>query len=554
VDAEVSRLLDELLPAIDALDHKRVAEISGVLAATARSGQRRLPLPQAKDVLDRLRRKRYFAEMQAVADAVIQAGERAGRVRRHYAQALIDQGTLTAAAAVLRELVMELEDLSAEARERTEARGLLGRVYKQMYVGAVGCGAADGRDTDHTGDLLREAIRWYHEPFSEARADNYWHGINAVALAMRARRDRVAQALVAEPEQIAREVLQRIREQGDAADAWQLATALEACIALADEDAALGRAVMYTEHQEADAFELASTLRQLEEVWCLDSTRGVGKRILPLLRGALLKRETGGFEVTGGEVREAAREAASGDEASAARLEKVFGRDAYTSHATYAAGMQRARTVARIGREVGGHGDGTGFLVRGADLSERFRGEEWLLLTNAHVISTEPEHQPAVRMEEAVITFQGLPPASGPQVRAYRAQEVLHVSGPTELDFAVIKLDGAVEGITAADACEVAPYPPNKEKGRVYIIGHPAGGSLSYSLQDNLLLDYDAARLHYRTPTEGGSSGSPVYTTLWKLVGLHHAGSHDMPCLNGRAGTYEANEGIRMDAIRQALA
>jgi V8-like Glu-specific endopeptidase len=88
----------------------------------------------------------------------------------------------------------------------------------------------------------------------------------------------------------------------------------------------------------------------------------------------------------------------------------------------------------------------------------------------------------------------------------------------------------------------------------VCIIGHPGGGGLSLSLQDNLLLDYDDQKMHYRTPTENGSSGSPVFNKQWKLVGLHHKGDSRMPKLNGKQGAYEANEGIRISAIIEALA
>ena len=47
---------------------------------------------------------------------------------------------------------------------------------------------------------------------------------------------------------------------------------------------------------------------------------------------------------------------------------------------------------------------------------------------------------------------------------------------------------------------------------RAYIIGHPRGLSTpQFSLQDNVLLDHDDRFLHYRSPTEPGSSGSPVF-------------------------------------------
>ncbi len=88
---------------------------------------------------------------------------------------------------------------------------------------------------------------------------------------------------------------------------------------------------------------------------------------------------------------------------------------------------------------------------------------------------------------------------------------------------------------------------------RVYIIGHPAGGTLQLSFQDNLLLDYEDPRIHYRTPTTGGSSGSPMFNQQWQLLGLHHGGSSEMPKLHGKEGTYQANEGMWIEAIKKAF-
>jgi V8-like Glu-specific endopeptidase len=62
-------------------------------------------------------------------------------------------------------------------------------------------------------------------------------------------------------------------------------------------------------------------------------------------------------------------------------------------------------------------------------------------------------------------------------------------------------------------------------------------------------------RVHYRAPTEGGSSGSPVFNSrLWQVIALHHKGGKiGMPRLNGKPGSYGANEGVSMQSIIAAM-
>jgi V8-like Glu-specific endopeptidase len=96
-----------------------------------------------------------------------------------------------------------------------------------------------------------------------------------------------------------------------------------------------------------------------------------------------------------------------------------------------------------------------------------------------------------------------------------------------------------------------AVLPARESESQIRVIGHPSGRGLSISA--NKLLDHEEPKIHYRTATEGGSSGSPVFNQDWRLIGLHHAGGEMMPRLNGKDGTYEANEGIWIKAICRAL-
>jgi V8-like Glu-specific endopeptidase len=93
------------------------------------------------------------------------------------------------------------------------------------------------------------------------------------------------------------------------------------------------------------------------------------------------------------------------------------------------------------------------------------------------------------------------------------------------------------------------------------VIGYPGGRDLSFSFEDNELLDHEGppgghppipgvCRVHYRAPTEGGSSGSPVFNDQWEVIALHHKGGKvGMPRLNGLSGTYAANEGIAVRRV-----
>jgi V8-like Glu-specific endopeptidase len=89
-------------------------------------------------------------------------------------------------------------------------------------------------------------------------------------------------------------------------------------------------------------------------------------------------------------------------------------------------------------------------------------------------------------------------------------------------------------------------------KTNVYVVGHPRGAGLQISLHDSRLLDIDDDEhlIHYRTPTDPGSSGSPVFNSSWEVVALHHGGSTTAPKFRG-GGNYEANEGISLHAIRR---
>jgi V8-like Glu-specific endopeptidase len=171
-----------------------------------------------------------------------------------------------------------------------------------------------------------------------------------------------------------------------------------------------------------------------------------------------------------------------------------------------------------------------------------------VLVTNGHVV---PER---LAVDDAVVVFHGLDGDAGQQppfriVRRWWYQP----SQRPGLDTTLLELDGYPANVAPLPLAGRLPAITGTTQ-RAYLIGHPRGLTQpQFSLQDNLLLDYDDTLVHYRSPTEGGSSGSPVFDNQWKLIGLHHAGGFDTPRLHNRGGTYPANEAIALPAIRKAL-
>jgi len=136
----------------------------------------------ANIILDDLRTSRRFDLMQRVADSFIQSGQQDFKVRRQYAQSLLDQGILTAGIESLKKLSRDAK--SKNRNEYTDAQGLLGRAYKQIYVDAINI--KDGR----VADALNKSIKHYHQIYNN-NPKMLWHGINAASLLTRANNDKV---------------------------------------------------------------------------------------------------------------------------------------------------------------------------------------------------------------------------------------------------------------------------------------------------------------------------------------------------------------------------
>jgi S1-C subfamily serine protease len=524
----------DLSTAVESYDRRAAALLcDGLVERIAVAGPP-LSLHDTIAVLRELRRKRFFELMARVAESLVEAGVEAPCVRCEYAQALIELGMPSATVDLLERARRD----AASPTEWGEATGLLGRAYKQM-------GVATRHPVRHR-ELFDRAIATYAEAYRREPERFGWHGINAAALSAMMYED--GRGPDVDARQTAARILELVEHRFDdpyaATSPWDAALAAEAQLVLGDHDAAVAWLQRYAADRRADAFELASTLRQMSEVWALDSHSEPGCRILPILRAEMLRRREGArLELNAAEV---IADAATGTEAA---FEKVLGSAGLVTHTWYRRGLLASRAVARI-EHASGRAVGTGFLIDAAALTDR-AGSAALLVTNSHVVAPAPEADDTLTPDAARIVFQVLT-EEGSSPGVFRPRRILWSSRPHALDTTVLELDGPAIGVDPARSTPARPRRDGKQ--RVYVIGHPSGRELSYSIDDNVLLDYDDRVMHYRAPTEHGSSGSPVFNRDWDVVAVHHAGRMDMPRLGGKAGTYPANEGIWIEAIRRAMA
>ena len=539
MEFDLKNFTADLNDKLNAFDKEGVNKLCDDLTAYLYHSPDKFPEKEGEKILGNLRNKRMFALMNKVGDALIQTGSESHKISRQYAQSLIDQSNLTGALAILRNIIAET---NTEERENIEANGLIGRVYKQLYINA------NNPENPKNIEFLKRSINSYLDVYNESPKE-IWHGINAVALLQRAEKDGINISDFKDSKIIAKSILNEIedRESDKKADTWDFATAVEACIALNLPDEALKWLAKYVEAPYVDAFELASTLRQFEEVWKLNMDSEIGEQILPILKAKLLDQEGGQITLNIKELKQQKKD----DDANSIKYEKVFGAESFRTYKWYMIGADRCKAIARIGTDSE-KGFGTGFLLKGSDFNEKL-GDELVLLTNAHVISNDPNERGVLRPDDVVVIFEILNELQGSK-EEFRVSEIIWNSPKEKLDATLlrfrpedlIRLKEFTKSITFFPVSKHLPIVEDNQ--RVYVIGHPSGGTLQLSFVDNMLLDHEDPRIHYRTPTTGGSSGSPVFNEKWDLIGLHHAGSENMPKLHGE-GTYKANEGMWIQSV-----
>jgi hypothetical protein len=493
---------------------------------------------EAKACVERLRDQRDYELMGRLAEAVSRRDPKDATNRRLYAQYLIDTGHVTAAVDLLQPLARRVPKGDKELAEVT---GLLGRAHKQIFFDAGDKSAVGARDA------LKHAVAMYRAEYERDRK-NTWHGVNLVALLTRGRAfgSRVAQDLDART--IAQEVIANLDER----DPWRLPTLAEASLGLGDWDIVDRNVHEYVTAKGTTAFQVASTLRQFTEVWDLEREGERGRALVDMLRAKLMRLPGGVVRLEPAELQRLRRQEVPYE----GRLEAILGTYGAQTYQWWKTGVERAASVAAVRQKMGGR-MGTAFLVRAGDL-QREPADELLVLTNYHVVNAESAHG-GIRPEEAEVVFE-----AADANKVYGVAELLWSSPPERHDASLLRLGAPVTGVAPLPIATTLPV--IDDAARVYIIGHPGGRDLAFSFQDNELIDHEGAptgkpgtegvcRVHYRAPTEGGSSGSPVFNSrLWQVIALHHMGGKiGVRKLNGKEGTYGANEGIAMHSIVAAM-
>lgn len=514
--------------------------------------------------LGSLRGQSCFGLMKEIANQVIEVvGEDTPiQVRLQLAQAKIDLGRLDEAIALL-DALKQKADRDGTARDRSELTGLLGRARKQRFVKAVSKG--EGGEED-----LRAAVEAYSELYDSNPA---WHGANLVALIKRAENEGI-DVDSERAETWARKLLRDLKSKGRPEwSPWDYASAGEAYLALEDEEGAADCFAHYWNMSNADPFALAGTERQLREIWRItpDSDNKFLASLLVHLEARKLTAAGSGAKFTPEDLQRLAShiQAVSGD-----------------AEATYGAGsaiplermlflISKARSICQI-IDINDQGKaGTGFLVAGADLGLDPPHEGVFVLTNHHVLHGDEadddllartEYRGSIYIENAQAVFHYW--EGEPKCHTIKLKEIVAWSPRSELDFTVASLAEPVSEDLKLELCtESRPLGSRNNKdavqrAQVFVIGHPEGGDLSFSVSDSEVVDHQLdgkpcdgpRRIHYRTPTEPGSSGSPVFHhTNLKVVGLHRSGKvhplrPDWPQRKPDEA-YEANEAVSIRSV-----
>ena len=317
---------------------------------------------------------------------------------------------------------------------------------------------------------------------------------------------------------------------------WAHSAMVELRLAVGDLDGAVESCRKLLASPDVDRFWLERLRGRLERVWLLDQNTRAGARLLPILRVRQAQLEGGSLTLD-----QPVEDFVSSHEKFEA-FEKVWGTESYSPAAWMQNALQVARSVGRV--EGPSVAVGTGVLIDGDWIAPGWHGQV-LFLTAAHVCSSllSPS-DPGLSPQECQVTF-ALPNSEQDTGRlSVSVASEVFTSPIDELNVTLLRLDDLplefAPPMTAALPETRFTVLPGDQ---VSVVGYPHGGELQFSLTNGGVTGVDDASLMYTNPTSPGSSGSPVFDSDWRLVGLHYAADR------GR----KVNMARRMDRIIAAL-
>lgn len=464
------------------------------------------------EFLEALKIGRYFYELDSASSTLLETGNNSSKIKKLASQAKIEIGDLEHA-----ENLLSSENIKLDwsHNEKSEIVGLLGRLNKQKYV-----------STSQT-NYLAQSINYYDQGWQNKTNDYRWHGINSIALRARLDRDSSSNKNKSIIERMSKQILDDIKkiEKKGAAQVWDYATAMEASLAISDYDGMIQWAKKYSTNENVGAFQLAGTIRQLDEIWQIGMDPNA-KHLMPVLQYELLNRPGSSVPVESVEFY------------NGQGFEAFYGTNGTQTMRWFKTLINKGASVVRIKNKASGMGVGTGFLINSSDFFKDHQNK-LLLITNSHVVCDDGSEENALHPDKAEVEFteHDLKPV-------YNVGSKITSSHRTKLDFWISEIN-CPENIEALSLSFLNPAIPldAKFKERIYVVGYPRGGNLSVSMHGNALVGYDLPHVHYKSPTDKGCSGGPAMNEDLDCFAIHHRSRDDLL----------VNQGILLSEIKSYL-
>ncbi|MCA9884631.1 MAG: trypsin-like peptidase domain-containing protein [Anaerolineae bacterium] len=178
-------------------------------------------------------------------------------------------------------------------------------------------------------------------------------------------------------------------------------------------------------------------------------------------------------------------------------------------------------------------GFGTGFLVSPS-----------LLVTNNHVLQSKQ----VADIAQYEFQYQKKIDGTVAEVEIYSsAPDGVFYTNET-LDYTLVELAPNPNNKLPGDRWGFLPLVQRNlaEGQNCNIIQHPSSRYKEVALSENEITEIYTNAIRYRTDTEPGSSGSPVFDNGWEIIAVHHARGDKDP---ENDNVWLNNEGIRIDKI-----